>query len=72
MYRIGIDLGGTKVEGIVIDENNEELHRKRMPNGREGGYDVVINNIASLYKEIRPMEDTLDHAALSDNQGFSY
>lgn len=52
MYKIGIDLGGTKIEGIVIDENATELHRKRVPNGKENGYDAVISNIASLYREL--------------------
>ena len=28
--KIGIDLGGTKTEGILIDSNGKELKRKRI------------------------------------------
>ena len=28
--RIGIDMGGTKIEGIALSENGEELFRKRI------------------------------------------
>jgi len=31
MLRIGIDLGGTKIEGIVLDANGNELIRERVP-----------------------------------------
>ena len=30
MFRIGIDLGGTKIEGIVLDEQDKEFFRKRI------------------------------------------
>lgn len=52
MYRIGIDLGGTKVEGIVVDEDNKELFRKRTPNGKEKGYEHVIETVGHLYKDL--------------------
>jgi fructokinase len=31
MHKIGIDLGGTKIETIVLDANNREIFRKRIP-----------------------------------------
>ncbi len=31
MNRIGIDLGGTKIEGIILDESFEIIDRKRLP-----------------------------------------
>lgn len=52
MYRIGIDLGGTKIEAVVTDLNYKELYRKRIPNGKEGGYENVLNNIAALYTDL--------------------
>ena len=52
MYKIGIDLGGTKVEGIVLDENNKELYRKRFPNGKEGGYDNILTVLKTLYTDL--------------------
>ncbi|HEY4303749.1 MAG TPA: ROK family protein [Gemmatimonadaceae bacterium] len=48
--RIGIDLGGTKIEGIVLDEHGEITARKRIPTPRE--YDATIAAIASLVFDI--------------------
>ena len=28
-FKIGIDYGGTKIEGILLDPNGEKLERKR-------------------------------------------
>lgn len=52
MYRIGIDLGGTKIEGIVLDENGKELFRKRISTEKEKGYQHILKNIHSLYKDL--------------------
>jgi fructokinase len=43
MHRIGIDLGGTKIEGILLDQNNETIDRKRVPTHREDGYKAIIS-----------------------------
>jgi len=48
MHRIGIDLGGTKIEGIVIDENNNPIYRKRIPTNRDEGYEAVVKRITDL------------------------
>jgi fructokinase len=50
MYRLGIDLGGTKIEGIVLDENAKVLFRERIPTEQEEGYDHIIANINHLYR----------------------
>lgn len=39
--RIGIDLGGTKIEGRVLDAGGEEIARHRMPSPR-GSYESTI------------------------------
>jgi fructokinase len=45
--RIGIDLGGTKTEILVLDENSgAELYRRRVPTERS--YDGVIRGIRDL------------------------
>ncbi|MCS6824161.1 MAG: ROK family protein [Cytophagaceae bacterium] len=51
-YKIGIDLGGTKIEGIVLDENFRECFRKRIASEREKGYEHILNNIKLLYDEL--------------------
>ncbi len=44
--RIGVDLGGTKIEAIVIDENGNELWRRRVATPVEN-YDEIL---AQLYQ----------------------
>ncbi|MDT2035414.1 fructokinase [Providencia rettgeri] len=45
--RIGIDLGGTKIEVIALDDSGNTLFRKRIPTPR-GDYDATLKAIASL------------------------
>ena len=52
MHKIGIDLGGTKIEGIVLDKNNNIIERKRIPTNREDGYEAIINRISELGHEL--------------------
>jgi fructokinase len=52
MFRIGIDLGGTKIEGIVLDDSGTELFRKRIETQRELGYRHILNRIKELYGEL--------------------
>jgi fructokinase len=52
MYRIGIDLGGTKIEGVILDANGKELSRKRIPTEREQGYQHILNRVKSLHDEL--------------------
>ena len=44
MIRIGIDLGGTKIEGIAIDRNGQELARRRIGTPR-GNYAATLDAI---------------------------
>jgi len=52
MFRIGIDLGGTKIEGIVLDEQGKELFRKRIETQRELGYRHILNRIKELHDDL--------------------
>jgi fructokinase len=45
--RIGIDLGGTKIEGAVLDDEGELLVRRRVPTPT-GSYRAVVAAIAAL------------------------
>ena len=47
--KIGIDLGGTKTEAILIDHNGKELSRKRIKT--EKNYQGTLNGIKSLVVE---------------------
>ena len=45
--RIGVDLGGTKIEAIAIDENGNELWRRRVATPVEN-YDEILGTIRNL------------------------
>mgnify|MGYP000241539418 CR=1 FL=1 len=47
MIRIGIDLGGTKIEGIALSEAGEELFRHRIATP-QGDYQGILQSIADL------------------------
>ena len=47
--KIGIDLGGTKTEGIVLDKDGSELIRKRIKT--ESNYKGTISGITFIVKE---------------------
>ncbi len=49
----GIDLGGTKIEGVVLNrEDNSVLARKRLATEAQAGYQHVLNRIKQLIDEI--------------------
>lgn len=52
MLRLGIDLGGTKTEGIVLDDSGSELCRLRYPTPEGQDYDAIISNILNLVEEL--------------------
>ena len=45
--RIGIDIGGTKIEAIALDNDGRERFRQRVPTPR-GHYDQTVDAVASL------------------------
>lgn len=47
--RIGIDLGGTKIETIILDETGSVIARNRQPTKR-GDYQDIVNQIASVVR----------------------
>jgi fructokinase len=49
--RIGIDLGGTKIEGIAIDESGVERQRLRMPTPK-GSYEAIVQAVTQLVRSI--------------------
>ena len=51
MYKIGVDLGGTKTESILLDENLIVLERKRIPTP-QNDYQEIVNTISSLVLDI--------------------
>ena len=52
MHRIGIDLGGTKIEGVVLDQTGREIFRKRIATEREQGYQHILNRLKSMHDDL--------------------
>jgi fructokinase len=51
MIRIGIDLGGTKIEGIALSTQGDELYRERVPTP-DGDYRATLQAVHDLIYEI--------------------
>ncbi|MFO1219753.1 MAG: ROK family protein [Burkholderiaceae bacterium] len=51
-FAIGVDLGGTKIEAIVLDSHGRERWRERVPSPR-GDYDATLQAIAALVARAR-------------------
>ncbi|MTB52358.1 ROK family protein [Lewinella sp. W8] len=49
----GIDLGGTKIEGVILDEEGKVVDRRRIATEREGGYAHIVSRIALLVEQMR-------------------
>ena len=54
MKKIGIDLGGTKIEGILVDDNYKTITRKRIPTNQDNGYNSILESIKNLCMELMP------------------
>ena len=57
MNKIGIDLGGTKTEGILLDEKLEVIERKRLPTNQQEGYSSIVNLIKNLVDDLKQKTD---------------
>ena len=57
MNKIGIDLGGTKIEGVLVDETFETIERKRIPTNQDDGYDSILQSIKNLILELAQESD---------------
>ena len=49
--RIGIDLGGTKIEGLALDESGAEIARLRIPTPRHD-YPATVQAIVSVVEDL--------------------
>lgn len=61
MSHIGIDLGGTKIAGIAIDDNDEVLAVARIPTPR-GDYDGSILAIRAMVNELAETAKSKDYS----------
>lgn len=48
---IGIDLGGTKIEAVLLSPEGSHLHRRRRPTPRDEGYDAILKQVVEMVRE---------------------
>lgn len=64
-YRVGIDLGGTKIEIAVLDEKRNIILRDRIPTEADKGYRHVLSNIHHLFTEsVKKFPDNIKSVGL--------
>ena len=56
--KFGIDLGGTKIEGVILDEDGTVLERRRIDTEREKGYHHILNGIVRVVREMEEVTGT--------------
>lgn len=63
MNRIGIDLGGTKIEGIVLSKNSKILKRTRVPTpnliDEDSNYLAILKTVRNLIEQLEQQTDSL-------------
>jgi fructokinase len=50
--RVGVDLGGTKIEGVVLGDNEEVLLRERTATEAERGYEHIVARVGELASKL--------------------
>jgi fructokinase len=50
--RIGVDLGGTKIEALALDDGGQERVRRRVRTPQDEGYDAVVRAVADLVASV--------------------
>jgi len=51
--RIGIDLGGTKIEGVVLDADRRQVCRHRIATESSRGYEHILERIGLMVERLR-------------------
>ena len=58
----GIDLGGTKIEGVVLADDGRVLERRRRATERQKGYDHIVAQIVGLVRDLEAAVGSKAHA----------
>ena len=54
-FRIGVDLGGSKIEFVALERDGKELHRHRIATPRFD-YDATVRAVADAVQVLRSEE----------------
>ncbi|MFI6573969.1 ROK family protein [Nocardia fluminea] len=55
-YAIGLDIGGTKIAGGVVDAEGNILHRLQVPSPTDEGADTTLDALLTLIAELRALQ----------------
>ena len=57
--QIGIDVGATKIESVLLDDNGAELHRSRKesPKDYKDSIESISNSVNQIEKQFNKMLD---------------
>lgn len=58
--RIGLDLGGTKIEGVALDSTGSILERQRVPTRAERGYEAIVETAGALFDDLAAIAGPVD------------
>jgi fructokinase len=50
-FRLGIDLGGTKTEAVLLDPEGASIFRERRATPLSGGYRAVLESVARVAQD---------------------
>jgi len=68
--RMGVDLGGTKIEALVLDENGTEIERERIPTPA-GDYQATLHAVACLVTRLEQRVGRSCHVGIGMPGAFS-
>ncbi|RPF54292.1 ROK family protein [Aquisalibacillus elongatus] len=52
MKTVGIDIGGTKILGVVLNEHGQVLEQKEIPTSIEAGKESILNSLVELTEQL--------------------
>ena len=55
-YKIGLDVGGTKIEAVLLNSMFEVVQRQRVPTEREKGSESILSKIQTLILKVLESE----------------
>lgn len=61
---IGIDLGGTKIEGAILAGDGQVVERTRIATEQDGGYEHILDRVAGLIDELRSRAGHTTHVGI--------
>lgn len=68
-FALGIDLGGTKTEGLVLDAQGQEVWRRRIATPSAQGYEAMLAALVTLVADARQALGLAPGAALTVGMG---